>query len=797
MTLSSASAVAFALTGGYPSDVRDWITVDLPPPTSRRRGRIVAVEPVARTYQTLGLAKRARELMSLQLELSGPAETIIGRAFAAANTALNEEKSAGDAAFSGVPLLLGATAAVIEDEVATIAYAPPAQSIIVQDGLVYGLPALESWLPVYAASPDQAASEPLGYSSWVAPRVVQTELRPGDTIIVCSAGLGEVFASEIAEAGLCTSDLTYLFGQDPELVLDMFRGLAIRDDLRDASVAVIGYPPAPGSVQVRTLGDIRRRARQHRQAASAEARRWLPAPTSSRTNGVPAALAVESQAEPETADEAIAVPPLGDDGATGLLSPSVPNGLAVHPRDSRDERLHHLQGHAQSALDRMNPKWKATWQRPAPVREFGVPGAHGVRLYRGSAGAMGEPGWRNKLPRIPFYRTLLTTLIVVLCLAAIVGVGGLAKEQFFPDRGKANAALAATDQHMAAASHATDNGIKDSELKRAEHSLATAKREGASSKAVAARAQEITRQRDALSNIIRFKNVTRLGSLPADLQTTPIEIVRTSSGIFAAGGGLYQLKPGSPEMVRVLKQGETIPGGKQVVGSLWGVSVDVNGLYAVDGKHAFVLDNDGKWSAVVLDVIPSLQPWKRSPTGAFGGNVYLLVPSYRQVYKFPPPDKGSTDSQPVDWVRNEDRTDLNHAVDFVVDGNIYILMDDGRVLTYYKNALVRQIAPQRLSNGKPLALAGGGGDNLLYMLVSDGDGQSGRILCFDKEGKQFYQLRLPPGFSTGDTKVSPPFAGVEDFAVDEGTGTVYLFTKDAIWTAQFQVPPIATPAKQT
>lgn len=795
MTLSPASAVAFALTEGYPSDVRDWITVDLPPPNHRRRGRIVAVEPVTRTYQMLGLAKRARELIGLQLELSGPAETVVGRAFAAANAALNEERRGPDAQTYGAPLLLGATVAVIEDEVATIAYAPPAQALIVQDGLVYGLPALESWLPSFPGHADRTVSEPLGYSSWVAPHVVQTELRPGDTIIVCSAAFGETFAAEIAQAGLCTSDLTYLFGQDPELVLDMFRGLAIRDEVRDAAVAVVGYPPLPNSMQIQTVGDIRRRMRQRRLAASAEARRWWPSPAPFRPNGVPAALAFEGQPEPETADEALAVPPLREDDGTELLSPAVPNGLAVHATYPGPAHLTAMRHRARGAMDRMSPKWRTTWQRPTPVREFGVPGAHGVRLYRGSAGAMGEPSWRNKLPRFPFYRTLLTTLIVIVSLAAIVALGSLAKQQFFPDRGKANAALAATDQHMTAASHATDAKVKDAELKEAQALLADAKRDGASEKAVAARQQEITRQRDALSNIIRFTNVTRLGSLPAGLQAKPIEIVRTSSGIFAAGGSLYQLKPGSPEMTRVLKEGEPVPGGKQIVGSLWGVSVDVNGLYAVDGKHAFVLDNNGKWTAVTLDVIPGLQPWKRSPTGAFGGNVYLLVPDYRQVYKFPPPETGATDSQPVDWVRNEDRTELNHAVDFVIDGDIYILMDDGRVLTYFKSTLTRQITPQHLGKGKPLALVGGGGNNLLYMLVSDGEGQTGRILCFDKEGKQTYQLELPPGFSTGDVKVSPPFAGVEDFTVDEGTGTVYLFTKDAIWTAQFQVPKIAPPKK--
>lgn len=794
MTLSSASAVAFALTGGYPSDARDWITVDLPPPTSRRRGRIVAVEPLTRAYQTVGLAKRARELISLQLELNGPAEWVIGRAFAAANAALNEEKNVADAASYHAPLLLGATVALIEGEVATIAYTPPAQAIIVQDGLVYGLPELESWLPEYAPPADHAQAEPLGYSSWVAPHLVQTELRPGDTIIVCSASLGELFASEIAEAGLCTNDLTYLFGRDPELVLDMFRGLAIRDDIANAAVAVIGYPPAPSAVQIQTFGDIWRRLRQRRQAASAEARRWMPAPVAMRINALSPTPALATQAEPETADEAIAAPPI-DDGDGPHLSPVLPNGLAVGGNGVYDLRFQRLQGHAHAALDRMSPKWKTTWQRPTAVREFGVPGAHGVRLYRGSAGAMGEPGWRNKLPRIPFFRTLLTTVIVILCLAAALVIGNIAREHFFPDRARANAALAAADQHMALASHATDDKTKDTELKRAQESLATAQREGAASKAVAARQQEITRQRDKLSNIIRFTDVTRLGSLPADLQSKPIEIVRTSSGIFAAGGSLYELKAGSREMVRVLKADQPVPGGKEVVGSLWGVSVDVNGLYAVDGKHAFVLDNSGNWSAITLGVIPGLRPWTRSPTGAFGGNVYLLVPTYRQVYKFPSPEKGSTETQPVDWVRNEDRTELNHAVDFVIDGNIYVLMDDGRVLTYYKNALLRQIAPQRLANGRPIALAGGGGNNLLYMLVSDGDGQSGRILCFDKDGKQFYQLRLPAGFSTGDAKVTQPFAGVKDFAVDEGTGTVYLFTNDATWTARFQVPAIAASAK--
>src|SRR5690606_34131558 len=89
--------------------------------------------------------------------------------------------------------------------------------------------------------------------------------------------------------------------------------------------------------------------------------------------------------------------------------------------------------------------------------------------------------------------------------------------------------------------------------------------------------------------------------------------------------------------------------------------------------------------------------WSRHPLGnfgaaytgvvasnGFGGNLYLLTPETGQILKFA---AGAYQGQPEDWTGGLAEEDLRIAVDMQIDGRIYILTADGRILDFFMSAL--------------------------------------------------------------------------------------------------------------
>ena len=50
------------------------------------------------------------------------------------------------------------------------------------------------------------------------------------------------------------------------------------------------------------------------------------------------------------------------------------------------------------------PDRRAGWRRQPRSAEYGVPGAHGVDVFRGQTHYMGDASWRHNLPRLPLGR---------------------------------------------------------------------------------------------------------------------------------------------------------------------------------------------------------------------------------------------------------------------------------------------------------------------------------------------------------------------------------------------------------
>ncbi|HLU34405.1 MAG TPA: hypothetical protein VKZ61_01455 [Thermomicrobiales bacterium] len=761
MTLPAPTAVAIAVSGGSPIDVREWITVDLPgPPTVHRRGFAVMTEALNGSGREQELARQVRALILQELRAHPrqPADAALARAFAIANTFVFEEGRFRGGV--GQEYFVGATAVVFEDHKATIAHVPPGQLILAQDGVVYSVPEIDSRLPRWAEAPDDAPTpEPFGFASWTAPLMVQTEIMSGDTIVLCNSAVATALAEEGTDLGEDRVAIRQFHARDPDRVLDIIRDVIVERDEAYATVAVIGFPPNPTGAEIETFADIGRNAREQWRHAKAAMRSVLPAP---------ALPARRRGAEPEAEDDSQEPAPVG------------------RSRITFQERIARFtEG---PPLDEKN-----LWRQPSEMRQFGAPGAHGVSRYRTMSLGGGESTWRHALPRVPFVRSPIFIAFCLLLVMALATVGWMERDRFLPSEEDYLATLAEVDQRLLTAEKLEDLALIEDELQDAEEGLDRARRAGAPDGLIGPRENQITLIRDEAYNVIRLDDVTRIGGLPEDLQHSGTAAFNTPGGIFLANGDLYRLRPETAEMQLMLQQGQEIEGA--TVGHLFGVAWDGQYLVTTDGRHLFFAGStDGAiWQAMEMEEINQQGPWPEGPIAAFGEGMYLLVDDYRNIYMFPMDENEQTTAS-RDWVLTGDRVNFDMAVDLTIDGNIYVLLSNGQVLTMTRGAEVNRfdVPDIDLDTEEPLAIVGGPMTGYIYVAVVDKDGH-GRVIAMDREGGHVSQLALPAGFSTGDVDVLPPFDDLQDIAVDENSGTLYLINGDAVWTARYSLPPLPSP----
>lgn len=773
MTLSPATAVAFALSGDTPTDAREWITVDLAGhPSPYRRGFVVMAESLTPSGRGQELARHARELIMQELRRhqKQPADAALSRAFAVANSVVFDEGRFSGGV--GQQFLIGATAIVFEQHRATIAHVPPGQFILAQDGIVYGIPDIESWLPHYSAPPDDAPTpEPLGYASWTSPMLVQTELRAGDTMVLCNAATGKLLSGVVQEAGGTGFPIRQIHGRDPEKIMDAIRDVVLEHDLPAAVVAVISFPPIATGAQITTVSDIGRNIREQWRHGRAAVQQFRPVKLPVRDDA-------KEPSEQEAGTAASIV--VDDEDYVKVVAATRPR------RESLQDRLIRL-------TERRSSNYRDTWRTPSESRKLGAPGAHGVSVYRARSVSAGEPSWRHAFPRMPFLRS---PIFIGFCLALLLGVvvfGYLEADRFLTSEKDYQERIAEVDQRLVGLPDLDDTDAILIELEEAEALLEEAEQAGAPESVVWPRENQIVIERDQVMRIVRMDELTRIGSLPEELQLSNTRAVQTSGGIFLANGSLYRLDPENREMQLVLPMGSEVEG--TAVGDLYGVAYDGELLVVTDGAHVFFAGSaDGAaWHAMQMEEINEQGSWPAGPISVFTQNLYILVSEYRNIYSFVL-DPEETSTAPTDWALTGDRVNLNQAIDMTIDGNIYVLLDDGRVLTMYRGS---QIASFQLpgfdpETDTPLAVVGGPRTGYLYVAVVSDDGP-GRVIAIDREGGTMSQLALPAGFSTGDADVMSPFENLQDIAVDEASGTLYMINGDAVWTARYSLPPLPTP----
>ncbi len=195
------------------------------------------------------------------------------------------------------------------------------------------------------------------------------------------------------------------------------------------------------------------------------------------------------------------------------------------------------------------------------------------------------------------------------------------------------------------------------------------------------------------------------------------------------------------------------PGGLRTAGGL---------LLIDDRLRLFAVREEGPPAPLTLR---APQRWS-SFAGAvgFSGNLYILDPAAHQVWRYFPTE-GGYDSEMRGLLEN---ADLGGAVDFAMDGAIYILFSDGRLQRYQVG---RQRSFPQDGLDRPLQDAAAIYTSSTARFVYVIDRGNRRVVVFDKEGGFRQQL------------TDPALDKATDLVVDEDRGVLLLLIGDRVWTA--------------
>ncbi len=232
---------------------------------------------------------------------------------------------------------------------------------------------------------------------------------------------------------------------------------------------------------------------------------------------------------------------------------------------------------------------------------------------------------------------------------------------------------------------------------------------------------------------------------------------------------------------QILARGQSI--GDRSVGDLvditWlpaGQAVRISGVLVLDGAGA-LYSYDGRQGTRPL---PFTRPdtWQAPlRITTYGDRLYVLDPGANAIFRFPATGEGFT-APPDNYFHTA--IDLDGVVDFSIDGYVYLIFPDGRLLRYFRGEQTPFLVDTMLSSPSALYTT----EALTHIYVADAGNK--RIAVLGKEGADEGKLiaQLIPG---EDFDVS--FEDIRSLFVTEDEETIYILTGSGVWKAPLPVTP--------
>ena len=749
MGRASVTVIGFALADGSAADTAGVASV-APVPDRFGRVLLVCVEPTEWSPRGVELAAVAlRTIREIFAATAGTSAEALVAAFTAANTAVMVQNRPLATGRWERRICVGATAVALAGREIVVAQASPSQVILVQDGQVYAFPDIASWRGDYVPDTSVVESPPLGFSDEQSPRLYHSEAAPGDLIVLCATSLGRALARD--EPAIVDLYGGALLTRDLEGSADRLERLLTAHDTPDTFAIVASVSRLPGRSRLRFQPGLVARAK---------------GATSSPAAGSGAHLSALAQTD------AIVV------GGAGAERPS-----AMLP--AFEERPPMFEGLRDWVIDLAElfsgSRQQRTTASDARRTALAAPGALSVRRYRDSSGLPAE--WRANLPRGPGIHVPVRLLAVSLFLFIAIGGTGFALDQQREREARADAALVAADTALMRARE--NPGTAMTSIVEAEVAVRAARDAGATGDALVRREQELARMRDDVWGILRLDDVVRMGTLPVEASEGSVRLALAGETLYLAAGSLYELDAERERLVTLLAQGDAVGGGS--AGEIRHVSIDGGHIVASDGAATYVRDKSGRWQRRPLAIaeVDGLRP--DVPVIAWGDAAYGLS-RVGDLVRF---DQAFSHSRADVWAAVEDVPDLANARDFAIDGRIHVLIQDGRMLTFSRGALIGTLSPFVVPSLADVAfLADAPFANGFYIVDRNGmiGENAGRIIRVDASGeaRQYLTPAPLPGDLAGHA-AAVTLATAEDLAIDELNGIAYWVSGGEIWRASLSV----------
>jgi hypothetical protein len=283
-----------------------------------------------------------------------------------------------------------------------------------------------------------------------------------------------------------------------------------------------------------------------------------------------------------------------------------------------------------------------------------------------------------------------------------------------------------------------------------------------------------------LSGARHLSTIQTVGSVPAAPDGVTTRMAAGGGRVFLLSDAVYQVDVAGSSLIVLLEPGDVVGG--STVGTLRMISWREDRLLAADEERAYILDPaTASWSAEPFGTFDDAGFTDIVAGEAYDFNLYLLAPDSGQILKF---TAGLYDSPPEDWTNGFGRSDLEHATDLAIDGSVWVLLDDGRIMQFFRSRLEATLEPEVVPPlGATYALYASAGSNYLHLLNST----DGRILRLTRDGRVVQQ------FVPGDEP--SPMTGATDLVVDESTHIAYVLASNTLYT--IRLPEEPDPASPT
>ena len=160
---------------------------------------------------------------------------------------------------------------------------------------------------------------------------------------------------------------------------------------------------------------------------------------------------------------------------------------------------------------------------------------------------------------------------------------------------------------------------------------------------------------------------------------------------------------------------------------------------------------------------------------SFAGRLYVLDTDANQIWRYEPRNDVYPD-QPTRYFATPPPRSLAEARDMAIDGNIYVLYEDGEILQFLQGEHQAEFRVRGLPDDSIQAVA----------LAMDRDGGSGAVYVADAGNKRVVVWGPDGAFRSQLRPAQPPgeaFDALEALAVEEASGRLYIISGGQLYLA--------------